>query len=157
MLGGCLARFLPRVWGIRTYSVQFYRDSFSEIIYPGVWGFRGPPGPLPQGTEQTGRTGRTWANPPRNKGRGPLGPPEKIRQIDRIRFSFCEGYAFFPGLNPRPGQHIRNKFFQHVVLECPTCAFSLRLGRICLENINVFFTTNNLQLVYPPPLTWSLS
>ena len=35
-------------------------------------------------------------------------------------------------------------------LECPKRAFTLRLGRIFLENFNVFFTTKNLQLVYPP-------
>ena len=35
-------------------------------------------------------------------------------------------------------------------LECPKRAFRLRLGRRFLEKINVFFTTKNLQLVYPP-------
>ena len=35
-------------------------------------------------------------------------------------------------------------------LECPKRAFRLRLGRIILEKISVFFTTKNLQLVYPP-------
>ena len=35
-------------------------------------------------------------------------------------------------------------------LECPKRSFRLRLGRRFLEKINVFFTTKNLQLVYPP-------
>ena len=35
-------------------------------------------------------------------------------------------------------------------LECPKRSFRLRLGRGFLENFNVFFTTKNLQLVYPP-------
>ena len=35
-------------------------------------------------------------------------------------------------------------------LECPKRAFRLRLGRRFLEHFNVFFTTKNLQLVYPP-------
>ena len=34
-------------------------------------------------------------------------------------------------------------------LERPKRAFRLRLGRRLLENVNVFFTTKNLQLVYP--------
>ena len=37
-----------------------------------------------------------------------------------------------------------------MALECPKRAFRLRLGRIFLENFNVFVTTKNLQLVYPP-------
>ena len=36
--------------------------------------------------------------------------------------------------------------------ECPKIAFRLCLGRRFLEKMNVFFTTKNLQLVYPPPL-----
>ena len=39
---------------------------------------------------------------------------------------------------------------EHLTLECPKRAFRLRLGRRFLENFNVFFTTKNLQLVYPP-------
>ena len=35
-------------------------------------------------------------------------------------------------------------------LECPKHAFRLRLGRIFLDKFLVFFTTKNLQLVYPP-------
>ena len=35
-------------------------------------------------------------------------------------------------------------------LECRKRAFRLRLGRGFLEMFNVFFTTKNLQLVYPP-------
>lgn len=41
-------------------------------------------------------------------------------------------------------------FLQTRILECPKRAFRLRLGRICLEQILVCFTTKNLQLVYPP-------
>ena len=37
-----------------------------------------------------------------------------------------------------------------VNLECPKRSFRLRLGRRFLETINAFFTTKNLQLVYPP-------
>ena len=40
--------------------------------------------------------------------------------------------------------------FEHLTLECPKRAFRLRLGPRVLENFNVFFTTKNLQLVYPP-------
>ena len=36
------------------------------------------------------------------------------------------------------------------ILECPKRAFRLRLGRIFLEKIFVFFTIKNLQLVYAP-------
>ena len=47
------ARFLTRILGIRNYSVQFHRDGFSEIIYPG--GESGGKGrsPLPPGTDRT--------------------------------------------------------------------------------------------------------
>ena len=41
-------------------------------------------------------------------------------------------------------------------LECPIGTLRLRLGRTCLENIFVFFTIKNLQIV-SPPVTWPLS
>ena len=37
-----------------------------------------------------------------------------------------------------------------LALECPKRAFRPRLGRRFLKNLNVIFTTKNLQLVYPP-------
>ena len=49
------ADFWPGFGGSEnTLYIQFYRDGFWEILYPGsgLWG-------LPPGTDRTGRTGRT--------------------------------------------------------------------------------------------------
>ena len=60
--------------------------------------------------------------------------------------------AFFP-VHFRTILHtvkqVQPTFFVVISLECPKHAFGLRLGRRCLENINVVFTTKTLQLVYP--------
>ena len=47
---------------------------------------------------------------------------------------------------PSKSQEISSKA---VGLECPKRAFRLRIGRRFWEHFNVFFTTKNLQLVYP--------
>ena len=53
IFGQMFGQILDQGLGIRNYSVQFHRDGFSEIIYPG--GESGGKGrsPLPPGTDRT--------------------------------------------------------------------------------------------------------